>query len=75
MTKGEFDALDVGDVIRHRTDIYGYVVMANYGFHVVAVRTVDAWNQEEWDLVCKVKDRKFADASSPVVAEREAGGE
>lgn len=58
MTKEEFDALDVGDVIRRKNDVCGFQVMGTCGLTVFAVRVVTATNPEEWELASKVKQRE-----------------
>jgi hypothetical protein len=44
--------LSVGDVVRHCADKdTTYVVTANYGGRVTAVRSVDITNPEEWEYL------------------------
>jgi hypothetical protein len=62
MRREDFEELRVGDVVRHRHHSVGYVVHQHYGDRVTLVRTMDAMNPDEWDLVSKVADRK-AEAS------------
>jgi hypothetical protein len=57
MTKKEFKRLDVGDVVRSGLLGHTYVVTANYGDRVTAIRTADMTNPTEWDLVSKVERR------------------
>ena len=54
MTPDEFRRLDVGDIIRHESSHEAYIVTGNYGGRVTAVKTVDATNSTEWQLVSKV---------------------
>lgn len=49
MTDTQFHALKPGDLIRHKTGSEAYVVTANYGTRVTAVRTADVTNPAEWD--------------------------
>lgn len=51
MTNEEFKALDAGSIIRHKHASESMVVTANYGTHVVAVRTAHVTNPTEWELV------------------------
>ncbi len=53
MTPAEFNALDVGDIVRGKLSVHSYVVTANYGGRVTAVRTADLTNPPEWNLVKK----------------------
>ena len=53
MTNEEFAALKEGDIVRGKSSGMAYVVTGNYGSHVVAVRTVDMTNPDEFDLVQK----------------------
>ncbi len=58
MTKGELYSLRTGDVVIGKLSGLAYVVTANYGNRVTAVRTVDITNPDEWLLSCKTKKRK-----------------
>lgn len=53
MTDQEFDRLAVGDLIRHKGGSKAYVVQANYGSYVIAVRVAHVTNPTEWDLIGK----------------------
>jgi len=57
MNRKEFELLGPGDIVRHRSGSRGYIVTANYGERVTAVRTVDLTNPDEWDVVYCIKDR------------------
>ena len=52
MTPEQFKYLNRGDIIRHkRLGSDTYVVDANYGGRVTAVKTIDVTNPIEWDVV------------------------
>jgi hypothetical protein len=51
MTYDEMRQLQPGDIVRGKGSSQSYVVTANYGSRVTAVRTVDLTNPSEWDLV------------------------
>lgn len=54
MTKDEFKDLKEGDVVLNKMDRgHGYIVHANYGGRVTAVRTADLTNHEEWEITHK----------------------
>lgn len=53
MTKTNFNNLNRGDQVKHKGDGNYYIVTANYGDRITAVKTVDLTNPSEWDLVCK----------------------
>jgi hypothetical protein len=56
MTNEEFEKLNIGDIVKHdglSSLNDNYVVTANYGTRVVAVRTVDLTNPNEWNVVVK----------------------
>lgn len=44
-------ALKRGDLIRHKHSPYAYVVCANYGDRLTAIRSVDVSNPVEWEQV------------------------
>jgi len=56
----QFKSLRTGDIVSHKSkyDIGIYVVTANYGNRVTAVRTVDITNPYEWDLISRCR-RKY----------------
>jgi hypothetical protein len=43
--------LQPGDIVRHKSGGGGYIVTANYGARITAVRTADISNPDEWDVV------------------------
>lgn len=51
MTKEEMRELKPGDIVQSLSDGSGYVVTANYGDRITAVKTVDITNPNEWLLV------------------------
>lgn len=51
MTQDEFRALQPGAVVRSKANGLGYIVTANFGGRVTAVRTADLTNPCEWDVV------------------------
>jgi hypothetical protein len=53
MTKDEFKNLRYGDIVRSQAGGESYIVTANYGGRVTAVRTADLTNPIEWELVQK----------------------
>jgi len=60
MTREELSALNPGDIVRHVNDAEAYIVVANYGSHVTAIRATELTNPPEWDLIFKaeLKPRK-----------------
>lgn len=58
LTASEFANLKVGDIVRGRSSRQEYIVTANYGGRVTAVKTVDLTNPAEWELVSQVTQRK-----------------
>ena len=54
MTEEQFKELAPGDIVQGRWSGDNYVVTANYGDHVTAVRAVDLTNPPEWLLMSKV---------------------
>ena len=53
MTEEELKNLAPGDVVRHVHGANGYLVTANYGGRITAVRTIDISNAQEWVLAVK----------------------
>ena len=51
LTKDEFEDLRIGDIVRNKASGEGYIITANYGNRITAVRTVDIINPDEWLLV------------------------
>lgn len=62
MTKEQFSNLSKGDLIRHKSQSFAYLVDDNYGDHVTIVRTSEATNPEEWTLVYKANYTKPEDS-------------
>src|SRR5688500_16908165 len=58
MKEEQFMNLNTGDIIKHKSSESTYVVTANYGSRVTAVRTVDLTNPNEWELVLSAKHVK-----------------
>jgi hypothetical protein len=57
MTQDQLKALRPGDIVQGKASMEIFVVTANYGDRVTAVKTVDITNPAEWNLVWKsVKD-------------------
>ncbi len=59
MTELDMKKLQPGDVIRGKNSADGYIVTANYGNRVTAVRTTDMTNPSEWDLVVKANPERL----------------
>ena len=63
MNEMDFLTLNTGDIVKHKLsgDTFedwkknSYVVTANYGGRITAVRTVDITNPGEWDLIAKAE--------------------
>lgn len=53
MNKEEFNKLRPGDMVYGKVSNVGYIVTANYGDRVTAVRTVDMTKPDEWTLIQK----------------------
>jgi len=53
MNKVDFNKLQPGDAVRHKGGGDVFLVTANYGGRVTAVRTADITNPDEWDIVIK----------------------
>lgn len=53
MTRAEMNGLGPGDTIKHKGFGITFMVAANYGDRVTAVRTCDVTNWEEWEVVVK----------------------
>lgn len=53
MTEDDFEALNEGDVVRSKSMGMTYIVAANYGNRVMAVRVVDMVNPREWELISR----------------------
>lgn len=52
MSEAQFAQLSCGDIVRHATG-ETWVIMANYGGRMTAVRTMDIHNRTEWQLLFK----------------------
>lgn len=50
MTDEQMNNLRPGDIVRHKSSYDAYVVTANFGGRVTAVRSVDITNPDEWCL-------------------------
>lgn len=46
-----FEGLERGDIVRHITSAETYVVLANYGDRITAVKHADMTNPAEWESV------------------------
>jgi len=57
MRKSEMKHLSPGDIVKHAMSLETYVVLANYGDRVTAVKSVDITNSSEWELCSKVLGR------------------
>lgn len=55
MTHEEMKALQPGDIVSNQDWGDRFIVTANYGDRVTAVRTADLTNPDEWNLVSTVK--------------------
>ena len=51
MSENEMRKLQVGDIVRGKLTGMVFVVTANYGNRVTAVRTVDITNPDEWEAL------------------------
>jgi hypothetical protein len=57
MRQDQLKALRPGDIVQGKTSMEIFIVTANYGDRVTAVKTVDITNPIEWMLVSRsVKD-------------------
>ena len=53
MTSEQMRDLKPGDLVRGGDFNVAYMVTANYGDHITAVRTVEITHPDEWDLIQK----------------------
>lgn len=53
MNKSEFMNLREGDIVQGKSSGLGYVVVANYGNHVIIVRSMEITNPDEWEIIQK----------------------
>jgi hypothetical protein len=51
MTKEQMKRLQPGDIIRGKVSGEAFIVTANYGERVTAVKTVDIKCSSEWDVI------------------------
>jgi len=51
MSKDEFNSLRPGEQVEHLSGSGPYIVTANYGDRVTAVKTVDITNPCEWRII------------------------
>jgi len=58
MKPEDLKQLQPGDIVRGKSSEISYVVTANYGTRVTAVRTQDITNAEEWEIVQKAAPPK-----------------
>lgn len=70
MTKDEFHGLTTGDIVRSVGGTNAYVVYANYGNRVTAVRTVDVTDPDEWILARKAGSGDTKDKGEETTDER-----
>lgn len=61
MTEKEFRGLQTGDIIRGITKKDLYIITANYGTHMTAVRVIDICHPSEWDLIFKSNHTRIRD--------------
>lgn len=57
MNKTEFSQLREGDIVQGKSSGLGYVVVANYGNHVIVVRSMEITNPDEWSLTQKAVEQ------------------
>ena len=58
MTEDDLKALEPGDIVARVIDrTQTYIVTANYGDRITAVRSVDLTNPVEWVITSKVAKR------------------
>lgn len=58
MKEEDFKRLSAGDLVRSVMEVE-YVVVANYGTRVTAVRTADLTNPAEWTLIAKAHTERL----------------
>lgn len=59
MNREEMENLKDGDIISHRVHKGHFMVTANYGDRVTAVKTVDITNPDEWEIESKIEIRRL----------------
>ncbi|HEY9764608.1 MAG TPA: hypothetical protein V6D07_18925 [Trichocoleus sp.] len=57
MNREEFKSLGPGDIVEGLSSGETYIVSANYGDRVTAVKTVDLTNPSEWKVVLKANHK------------------
>lgn len=63
MTNDEMKELQVGDIIRHVSQAFGFMVTGNFGTRVTAVLTVDITNPSEWEVGDLLESRHAAEVN------------
>jgi hypothetical protein len=58
MTEEQFKKLTTGDIVRLESNHTPYVVTANHGESITAVKTMNMTNPHEWVLVLKANYSK-----------------
>jgi hypothetical protein len=64
MTSEEFKNLSCGDIVRHKSNGEVLVITNNYGDHVIAVKTYDMRNPDEWKLILKANHKPTGETKS-----------
>jgi len=64
VTKEHMHTLIAGDCVRHKASGVSYIVTANYGERVTAVRTADITHPDEWEIVYEVYQYVDGDVST-----------
>ena len=62
MGLNEFKKLRTGDLVKHKMGEGVYVVTANFGDRVTAVKSVDMTNPDEWLLIRPINFKDVARA-------------
>jgi hypothetical protein len=58
LTEEQFKQLQAGDVVKGKSSGNTFIVQANYGNRVTAVKIADMTDPAQWDLISKVTERK-----------------
>lgn len=69
MNKTEFMQLREGDIVQGKSSCLGYVVVANYGNHVLVVRSMEITNPDEWVLIQKAVEQGLHPTSETLPAQ------